>query len=242
MIRHGEVINPVRPLLIKSFSHPLHQSLLIVTNVFLQGGDRPVYYGSMDVPLSPLGELEAIEAGAYLSRFKLQHVASSPLSRAKFGAREVMSRQTCPHTESNDSNDIIFYDGFTELNRGAWCGKTKDEIGADNLARFDACDESVTPDGGESYPTLKSRVLKARDELLKITDVGRASAIVSHLQVTRAMLSEALGMDIKEMAGLQIKTASISCIDYCLSTGKEYVKFQSFKPECGLNESKDGAN
>jgi hypothetical protein len=56
------------------------------------------------------------------------------------------------------------------------------------------------------------------------------------------MLSEALGMDIKEMAGLQIKTASISCIDYCLSTGKEYVKFQSFKPECGLNESKDGAN
>lgn len=242
MVRHGEVVNPVRPLLIESFSHPLNQYLLIVTTVFLQGGDRPVYYGSMDVPLSPLGELEAIEAGAYLSRFKLQHVASSPLSRAKFGAREVMSRQTRPHKDSNDSNDIIVYDGFTELNRGAWCGKTKDEIGADNLARFDACDESVTPDGGESYPTLKSRVLKARDELLKITDAGRASAIVSHLQVSRAMLSEALEMDIKEMAGLQIKTASISCIDYCLSTGKEYVKFQSFKPECGLNESKDGAN
>jgi hypothetical protein len=33
MVRHGEVINP--------------------------GGDRPVYYGSQDVKLSPLGELEA---------------------------------------------------------------------------------------------------------------------------------------------------------------------------------------
>ena len=41
----------------------------------------------MDVSLSPLGELEAIEAATYLSRFHLQHVASSPLTRAKFGAR-----------------------------------------------------------------------------------------------------------------------------------------------------------
>ena len=213
MVRHGEVINP--------------------------GGDRAVYYGAMDVPLSLLGELEAIEAAAYLSKFNLQHIASSPLSRAMYGANQVLSRQS----ETNDSADIIIYEGFKELDRGAWCGLTKEEIGVDNLARFDACDESVTPgDGGESYPTLKRRVLKARDELLQITDVGRASAIVSHLQVTRAMLSEALGVDVKELAGLKILTASISCVDYCSTTGKEYVRFQSFKPDCGLEASRDGAN
>mmetsp|Transcript_20344 Transcript_20344/g.34698 ORF Transcript_20344/g.34698 Transcript_20344/m.34698 type:complete len:265 (-) Transcript_20344:938-1732(-) len=210
MVRHGEVINP--------------------------GGDRPVYYGAMDVPLSPLGELEAIEAGNYLKRFDLQHVASSPLSRAMFGARQVCDNQ-------NESNDVVVFEGFKELDRGAWCGKTKDEIGADNLARFDACDESVTPgDGGESYPTLKSRVIASRDDLLEMTNVGRASAIVSHLQVTRAMLSDALEMDIKEMAGLKIGTASITCVDYCSATGKQTVRFQSFKPESGLEQSKDGAN
>lgn len=197
----------------------------------------------MDVPLSPLGELEAIEAGAYLSNFNLQHVASSPLSRAKFGAKQVLTRQSATDEKNNDSTDIIIFDGFRELDRGSWCGKTKDEIGAELMARFDACDESVTPgDGGESYPTLKARVLKARDKLLAMTDVGRASAIVSHLQVTRAMLSEAMGLDIKELAGLKIATASVTCIDYCSATGKEYVRFQSFKPECGLEESKDGAN
>jgi broad specificity phosphatase PhoE len=211
MVRHGEVINP--------------------------GGDRPVYYGAMDVSLSPLGELEAIEAASYLSRFRLQHVASSPLSRALFGAHRVLESQ------ENNSNDVVIFEGFKELNRGAWCGKTKEEIGADMLARFDACDESVTPgDGGESYPTLKSRVIASRDKLLEMTDVGRASAIVSHLQVTRAMLSDALDLDVKEMAGLKIGTASITCVDYCSVTANQVVRYQSFKPECGLVQSKDGAN
>jgi broad specificity phosphatase PhoE len=209
----------------------------------MKGGDRAVYYGAMDVPLSPLGELEAIEAGAYLSKFNLQHVASSPLSRAKFGAKQVLTRQTAVDEKNNDTTDIIIFDGFRELDRGSWCGKTKDEIGAELMARFDACDESVTPgDGGESYRTLKARVLKARDELLAITDVGRASAIVSHLQVTRAMLSEAMGLDIQELAGLKIATASITCIDYCSTSGREIVRFQSFKPKCGLEKSTDGAN
>lgn len=199
----------------------------------------------MDVPLSPLGEMEAIEAGSYLSRHHLQHVASSPLSRAKFGARQVLARQPVADDdgENNDSNDVQIFEGFRELDRGAWCGLTKEEIGLDNLARFDACDASVTPgDGGESYPALKSRVLEARDELLRMTDAGRASAVVSHLQVTRAMLSDALGMDVTEMAGLKIATASITCVDYSGDGKTAVVRFQSFKPECGLEESKDGAN
>jgi broad specificity phosphatase PhoE len=131
--------------------------------------------------------------------------------------------------------------GFTELDRGDWCGKTKSEIGEDAMDRFDACDESVTPEGGESYTVLKSRVLEARDKVLKLTDVGRASAIVSHLQVTRSMLSEALGIPTEEMAGLKIMTASITCVDYH-TTGKVDVHFQSYKPDAGLAESIDGAN
>jgi broad specificity phosphatase PhoE len=199
----------------------------------------------MDVPLSPLGEMEAIEAATYLSRFHLQHVASSPLTRARFGARQVLARQSLPGDERKDtgSEDVVVLGGFKELDRGSWCGLTIEEIGPDMLARFDACDESVTPgDGGESYPALKSRVIDARDELLRMTEAGRASAIVSHLQVTRAMLSEALGMDVTQMSRLKIATASISCVDYCSETGKEVVRFQSFKPECGLEGSKDGAN
>lgn len=208
LVRHGEVINP--------------------------GGDRPVFYGSLDVPLSPLGELEAKAAGQYLSQFELQNVATSPLSRAIFGSNEVLSLQKL-------ISDSKMLEGFTELDRGAWCGKTKDEIGAENMARFDACDETATPEGGESYPFLKKRVLAARDEILSLTDNGKASAVVSHLQVTRSMLSHALGIPTEEMVNFKVATASVTCIDYD-SDGTETVHFQSFKPEAGLQSSKDLAN
>lgn len=210
LVRHGEVINP--------------------------GGNRPVYYGALDVSLSPLGEKEAQAAAAYLERFDLQRVAASPLSRAKFGANEVLSLQ------QSDSNSLVIYDGFMELDRGAWCGKTGDEIGSDMLVKFDACDPSVTPEGGESYLALKDRVLKARDELLETTDCGRASAVVSHLQVTRSMLSDALGITTDKMAKLKVATASVTCIDFCSITGEQTVHFKSFKPEVGLQRSKDMAN
>mmetsp|Transcript_43735 Transcript_43735/g.64222 ORF Transcript_43735/g.64222 Transcript_43735/m.64222 type:complete len:301 (-) Transcript_43735:35-937(-) len=216
LVRHGEVINP--------------------------GGDRPVFYGALDVSLSALGELEAKAAAKYLSQFDLQHVAASPLKRAIFGAEEVLSLQCEDLEECSSWPELKIYKGFTELDRGDWCGKTKDEIGAENMARFDACDESFTPAGGESYPVLKKRVLDARDELIGITDCGKASAVVSHLQVTRSMLSDALGIPTESMVDLNVATASITCIDYDSTTSTQTVHFQSFKPEAGLRVSIDGAN
>jgi broad specificity phosphatase PhoE len=230
LVRHGEVINP--------------------------GGDRPVYYGAMDVPLSKVGEEEAKAAAEYLRRFDLDVVVTSPLSRAVYGAELVLARQkrskkrnstvaasaATPAPPPPSSEGIILtMEGFRELDRGSWCGKTKDEIGPDIMSRFDACDESVTPEGGESYPTLRGRVLTARDEVLAGVPPGGSAAIVSHLQVTRCILSDALGVPTSEMARLKVSTASVTCIDYD-GTGLQTVRFQSFKPETGVGPSKDGAN
>jgi broad specificity phosphatase PhoE len=225
LVRHGEVINP--------------------------GGDRPVYYGAADVPLSPLGQQEAVAAGAYLRAFALSNVFSSPLSRAIYGATSVLEQQRV--TEQQDDKreqDLIILEGFRELDRGVWYGRTKDEIGADLMNRFDACDESVTPEKGESYPTLKRRVLQALEEALQIMQPGEAACVVSHLQVTRSMLSQALGVPVEGMAALTVATASVTCIDYerkssDTSGSPEYtatVHFQSFKPNVGLEQSKDSVN
>mmetsp|Transcript_456 Transcript_456/g.935 ORF Transcript_456/g.935 Transcript_456/m.935 type:complete len:300 (-) Transcript_456:8-907(-) len=209
LVRHGEVINP--------------------------GGDRPVYYGALDVSLSPLGEAEAEAAAMYLQQFDLDLVVSSPLSRAIYGAEQVLASQK--DTEAA----VVKMDGFKELDRGSWCGLTKEEIGVEAMAKFDACDESATPEGGESYNFLKNRVLEDRDKVLERLPAGGTAAIVSHLQVTRSMLSEALGIPTAEMAGLGIATASVTCIDYA-ADGTQTVHFQSFKPDVGLEKSKDGAN
>jgi broad specificity phosphatase PhoE len=237
LVRHGEVINP--------------------------GGDRPVYYGAADVPLSPLGQQEAVAAGTYLRAFALSNVFSSPLSRAIYGANAVLEQQQV--TEEPDDKDngaamgqpkqeLIILEGFRELDRGAWYGMTKDEIGPDLMNRFDACDETVTPANGESYPFLKRRVLQALDQALDQMQPGQAACVVSHLQVTRSILSQALGVPVEEMAALKVATASVTCIDYeeleleqsaDASGSPEYtatVHFQSFKPNVGLEQSKDAVN
>jgi broad specificity phosphatase PhoE len=94
-----------------------------------------------------------------------------------------------------------------------------DEIGTDTMEKFNACDESVTPDGGESFPALKNRVLQARGTTLELKEPGRASAVVSHLQVTRSLLSDALGVSTNNMALLKVATASVTYMVYCTATG-----------------------
>lgn len=215
LVRHGEVINP--------------------------GGDRSVYYGAMDVPLSTLGEQEAVAAAQYLAQFELSAVLSSTLSRAIYGAQQV-----CQFQKGGREHDVIALEGFKELDRGDWCGKTLAEIGADAMARFDACDEAVTPAHGESYPALKRRVLAARDAALDSIRPGQAAAVVSHLQVTRCILSDALNIPTNQMTKLPVATASITCIDYDYADSSQppipTVHFQSLKPNVGLKKSKDGAN
>ncbi|MGK3737665.1 MAG: hypothetical protein ACI90V_004512, partial [Bacillariaceae sp.] len=98
LVRHGEVINP--------------------------GGDRPVYYGAMDVSLSSLGEAEAIAAARYLQYYDLDFVVSSPLSRAIFGAEQIVALQK-NLSNNEDEEGVVQMDGFKELDRGAWCGMTK---------------------------------------------------------------------------------------------------------------------
>jgi len=208
LVRHGEVINP--------------------------GGDRPVYYGAMDVPLSPLGRLEAQAAADYLQQYQLSHVFSSPLSRAIYGAECVLQQQ-------KNLVQVESLEGFRELDRGDWCGKTKAEIGNDNMRRFDACDLTVTPLGGESYPALKQRVIHALQECLNRMQPGEIACLVSHLQVTRSILSQAMDVPTNEMVNLKVATASITCIDFD-ETNQGIVHFQSFKPEVGLAAAKDGAN
>jgi len=199
------------------------------------GGDRPVYYGAQDVELSELGQAEARAAGDFLSNFDLSMVFCSPLKRAVYGAQQVLASQKSEEVP-------IQLEGFKELDRGAWCGLTKAEIGPDNLARFDACDESVTPEGGESYVELKTRVIEAKDEVVSRLKPGQAGCVVSHLQVTRSILSEALTIPTEKMADIKIATASITCVDYYDQDKPSVVHFQSFKPESGLEQSKDGAN
>ncbi len=214
LVRHGEVIPP--------------------------GGVHGVHYGNMDVPLSPLGEAEARAAAEALKTFELDGVYSSPLKRAVYGAdriRDGRSGMRCCSTMPKTLN------GFSELDRGDWRGKSKEDIGIDLYEAFNRCKPGSTPANGESLAEIKQRVLEARDSVLESVPEGCSAAVVSHLWVTRSMVSDAMGIDTSEMVDIGIPTASISCIDYS-EDGSQSVVFTGFKPatEAGLAKSQDLGN
>jgi len=54
-------------------------------------------------------------------------------------------------------SDLIILEGFKELERVARCGLTIDEIGADTMEKFNACEEVSLPT--EASPFLPSRIV-----------------------------------------------------------------------------------
>ncbi|GMH57349.1 hypothetical protein TrRE_jg1581, partial [Triparma retinervis] len=134
LVRHGEVIPP--------------------------GGVHGVHYGDMDVPLSPLGKLEASAAAKFLEGYGMRRVVSSPLSRAVYGAERIREGR------GGMEGGTRTLPGFSELKRGAWRGQTKESIGTELYEAFNRAEPGTTPEGGESLNDIRERVLEARDEVL----------------------------------------------------------------------------
>lgn len=165
------------------------------------------FYGGTEVRLSPEGEKEAIEAGLQMRPEELQGVYASPLSRAQFGAKQVLGGRKM---------EIQTEPGLAEIDRGRWFGHTPDEIHEKYPGDLQAHAEDPwewREHGGESLGDLRTRVLEALQRIRAAHLDSDAVAIVSHMFPTRAIVADALGMDLPAWTQLEIPTASISLIE-----------------------------
>ena len=121
----------------------------------------------MDVPLSPLGKLEASAAAKFLEGYGMRRVVSSPLSRAVYGAERIREGR------GGMEGGTRTLPGFSELKRGAWRGQTKESIGTEIYEAFNRAEPGTTPEGGESLNDIRERVLEARDEVLGMLEEVR---------------------------------------------------------------------
>lgn len=187
------------------------------------------YGGNVDVPLSTVGEAEALAAAKHIASNHLDEVKiiwSSPMRRALFGARAVGTALAVAASEGGvwqPPMEIDTFEAFREVDRGpigaGWTDLTAEEIeardGPDAMQRFAL---ESTPgafnavNGGEGFCDVRSRVLEQRDAMLRALPPGGAGVIVSHMWVTRAMVGEALGEP--NPMRVDIPTASISVVDY----------------------------
>lgn len=129
--------------------------------------------GQLDIPLSPLGMLQASRLAECLSSEPIDAVYSSELSRAWLTAAPVAERLGL---------DIIAEPRLRERSFGFFEGLTLDEIAERHpvdFARWRARDPAWQLDGGESGQQLIERVLAAVGDITA-RHAGRTVALVSH--------------------------------------------------------------
>jgi len=198
-------------------------------NVEAAGFCQGAIYGCFDVPLSVSGEAEAKAAAKYLStEHRIDRVFSSPMARAQFGANCI----------AKDRNiDVHVEDGFREVDRGHWCGHSWEDI----MEKFPGERELFETDldwkshGGETYREVRARVLAARDRSLLQEGT---TVLVSHNFVTKAIVADAMGVDIPHWSQIDIPTASISLLEFD-KDGSVRIKYTGFKPPNDLATQAD---
>ena len=154
--------------------------------IFLRHGPiaeeyRKVFYGQMDVPLSPQGEKLSLEVVEGLKKLPLKRLFSSPLKRALYPALVLSKEKEIP---------LEIREELKEINYGEWAGREREEVYKEPLYWERLKKETLAPPGGESLKELRERA-RTFWESLKSLEEGNY-AIFTHGGFIRALLCELL--------------------------------------------------
>lgn len=158
--------------------------------------------------LDDVGRDQAEALSRRLSGVRLAAVVTSPLERARETAEAVLRGQrstTAMHVE----------DRAGECQYGSWTGRPLKDLAKEPLWKVVQAHASgaVFPDG-ESMVGMQSRAVEAvRDWNAKLGD--RATyAVVSHGDVIKAVLADALGMHLDDFQRIVVDPCSVSVVRY----------------------------
>ncbi len=164
------------------------------------------------VRLDEVGREQAARAGERLSAVPLTALVTSPLERTRETAAAIGSRQATPLRASIDRSLI-------ECDYGDWQGQPLATLVKDKLWRtIQQQPSAVTFPGGESMVDIAARAVasvRRRDAQLS-ADHGDSAvwAAVSHGDVIKAIVGEALGQHLDLFQRIIIDPASITVIRY----------------------------
>ena len=175
---------------------------------------------SPGVHLDDLGRAQAERAGERLAVVALAELVSSPLERCRETAQAVAARQAAHNPAHASGRPRVHRDkGLTECDYGEWQGRKLRELARLALWRTVQTNPSAaTFPGGESLPRMQARAVDAvRRRDAAVAAAHGADAVwlaVSHGDVIKSVIADALGMHLDLFQRIQVDPASISVIRY----------------------------
>ncbi len=164
------------------------------------------------VKLDETGQEQAANTAARLGSLPLAAIVSSPLERCRQTAKTIMGAQAGPLTIATER-------GITECDYGDWQGRALKELAREKLwATVQTQPSAATFPGGESLGAMQARAVAAvrrHDAAVESSHgAGAVWVAVSHGDIIKSVLADALGMHLDLFQRINVDPASISIVRY----------------------------
>lgn len=188
------------------------------------------YNGHFDVDITPTGVEQMNRLSDFLANEPIKSMYSSDLQRAVKGARIIGKRLGL---------NPVMVNSLREIHLGRWEGLTREEAAAlyPEEADFSFKDLATSKvQGGESLVDLRARVIPAFTEIIE-RHRGEAVCILAHGGVNRVILSEVLGLDIRNFFRIEQDYGCLNVIEY-YNDGMQVVKLLNGGPNQNFSINK----
>lgn len=188
-------------------------TLVLVRHARSTANVRGVLTGRLPgVHLDETGQEQAARAGERLAPVPLAAVVSSPLERCRETAKALVAAQATRPRATTDR-------GLVECDYGDWQGRKLSELARLRLWKsVQRHPAGVTFPGGESMADMSARAVAAvRRHDAAVEEAAGAQAVwaaVSHGDLVKAILADALGLHLDQFQRIHVDPASISVIRY----------------------------
>lgn len=162
--------------------------------------------------LDEVGRTQAARAAERLAVVPLVGVVSSPLERCRQTSRMILDAQA-------DTPLSRIEKGITECDYGDWQGRALNELAKEDLWKVVQKQPSaVVFPGGESMSAMQARSVSAIRRLDAAFESqhgpGAVWAAVSHGDIIKSILADALGMHLDLFQRINVGPGSISIVRY----------------------------
>lgn len=167
---------------------------------------------SPGVGLDETGWQQAQQVGASLAQVPLAGVVTSPMQRCRETAEAVLSRRG-NHPELTVAEDL------TECDYGQWTGRKISDLAREDLwSVVQQHPSAAVFPGGESLAAMQARAVAAVRRFDAAFEAAHGSdavwAAVTHGDLIKSVLADALGMHLDLFQRLHVHPASASIVRY----------------------------
>ncbi|MDR7086362.1 putative phosphomutase (TIGR03848 family) [Aeromicrobium panaciterrae] len=171
------------------------------------------------IQLDEVGHEQVARTGERLGDVPLVGIVTSPLKRCRQTSKAIVGQQA-------NKPKVVTEKGITECDYGDWQGRSLSDLAKEDLWSIVQNHPAAAAfPGGESMATMQARAVEAirrHDAAIEAEHgAGAVWAAVSHGDIIKAILADALGMHLDLFQRINVDPASASIIRY--TSARPYV-------------------